>query len=67
MSTDEKGSGRMEKKPEVMPMTNEQSREMNILARLDELERLKANTTDPAMLEYIAEREKVLRTALTSP
>lgn len=57
----------MENKPEVMPMTNEQSRELNLLARLDELERLKANTTDPAMLEYIAEREKVLRTALTSP
>ena len=57
----------MDKKQEVMPMTNEQSREMMILARLDELERLKANTTDPAMLEYIAEREKVLRTALTSP
>lgn len=57
----------MEKKPEVMPMTNEQSREMTILARLDELERLKTRTTDPAMLEYIAEREKVLRSALTSP
>ena len=57
----------MDKKPEVMPMTNEQSREMMILARLDELERLKAHTTDPKMLECIAEREKVLRAALTSP
>lgn len=48
-------------------MTNEQSRELTILSRLDELNRMKEHTTDPAMLEYIAEREKVLRAALTSP
>lgn len=57
----------MDECAEVLPMTNEQSRELNILTRLDELERMKAITIDPAMLEYIAEREKVLRAALTSP
>lgn len=53
---------------EVMQMpTNEQSREYSILVRLDELERLKAITTDHAILKYIEEREKVLRSALVSP
>ena len=48
-------------------MTNEQFRETVILTRLDELRRMKASTTDPATLEYIAEREKALTEALTSP
>lgn len=53
---------------EVMQMpTNEQSREYSILVRLDELARLKAITTDPVILKYIEEREKVLRQALVSP
>lgn len=52
---------------EVVAMTNEQSREMNILARLDELQRMKASTTDLVILKYIEEREKVLRQALVSP
>ena len=58
----------MDQDNEVMPMaTNEQSREYSILVRLDELERLKAITTDPVVLAYITEREKVLRSALVSP
>ena len=45
-------------------MTNEQSRGMEILARIDELDRLTANTTDRATLMQIAERKKALRDAL---
>ena len=52
---------------EETTMTNEQFRETVILTRLDELRRMKASTTDPATLEYIAEREKALTEALTSP
>lgn len=57
----------MEQDQEVVAMTNEQSREMILLARLDELGRMKASTTDPVLLKYIEEREKVLRQALVSP
>lgn len=45
-------------------MTNEQSRRMEILARIDELDRLADTTTDRATLMQIAERKKALRTAL---
>lgn len=57
----------MDKLEEVVEMTNEQSRELILLSRLDELGRMKASTTDPVVLKYIEEREKVLRTALVSP
>jgi hypothetical protein len=57
----------MDKPEEVVEMTNEQSRELILLSRLDELGRMKASTTDPVVLKYIEEREKVLRTALVSP
>lgn len=45
-------------------MTNEQSQRLELLARLDELNMMKACTTDPETLEHLAEREKALRTAL---
>lgn len=49
-------------------MTNEQYREAIILTRLDELRRLKDLANDmEAMEKYIAEREKALTEALTSP
>lgn len=35
----------------------------NLLERIDELDRLEEHTTDPAVLKYIAERKKELRTA----
>ena len=47
-------------------MTNEQAERVDILARLDELSRMEECTTDPVILEKIAERKKVLRTALES-
>lgn len=47
-------------------MTNEQAKRADILARLDELNRMEEATTDPKTLEVIAERKKVLRTALES-
>lgn len=45
-------------------MTDKQSDKTETLARIDELDRLEAITTDPATLEYITERKKALRTAL---
>lgn len=36
------------------------------LARLDELDRMKDHTTDPATLAWIAERKKAIRSALDS-
>lgn len=45
-------------------MTNEQSTRTEILARLDELDRLQDITTDRETLERIAERKKALRIAL---
>lgn len=47
-------------------MTNEQSKRMEILARLDELDQLQETTTDSATLETIKARKKALRTALES-
>lgn len=37
-----------------------------LLARLDELDRMKDSTTDPAVIEWIAERKKAIRTTLDS-
>lgn len=48
-------------------MTNEQSQRMEILARLDELDRLASTTNDRETLEKIAERKKALRAALEKP
>lgn len=47
-------------------MTNEQAKRADILARLDELNRMEEVTTDTKMLEVIAERKKALRVALDS-
>lgn len=47
-------------------MTNEQSRRMELCARLDELEQIQNRTTDPETLKYLAEREKALKAALQS-
>lgn len=48
-------------------MTDKQAERADILARLDELDRLALITTDRATLEYIAERKKALRAALDKP
>lgn len=45
-------------------MTNEQSKRMEILARLDELDQLQETMTDSATLEAIKARKKALREAL---
>ena len=45
-------------------MTDKQAARAEILTRIDELDRLAADMTDRATLEYIAERKKALRTAL---
>lgn len=45
-------------------MTDKQADKTEILARLDELDRMATHTTDRATLEYIAERKKALRIAL---
>lgn len=61
----QKGSGRMEQPKEVRPMTNEQFQYSVNGARLDELERIKRLADDPEkLMEYLMEREKVLRNAL---
>ena len=67
MKTFQRGTERAGDHMEETTMTNEQFRETVILTRLDELRRMKDRTTDPAILEYIAEREKALTAALTSP
>lgn len=43
-----------------------QSKQIEILSRLDELSRLEEVTTDPAALTWIRERKKELRTRLDS-
>ena len=45
-------------------MTDKQAERADNLARIDELDRMEANTTDRVTLEYIAERKKALRIAL---
>lgn len=47
-------------------MTDKQAARADILARLDELDRLATDTTDRETLEKIAERKKALRAALES-
>lgn len=48
-------------------MTDKQAERADILARLDELDRLEAITTDRETLNKIAERKKALREALDKP
>lgn len=45
-------------------MTDNQAKRTEILARLDELDRLTETTTDRETLDRIAERKKALRTLL---
>ena len=45
-------------------MTDKQAERLDILARLDELDRMALITTDRETLEKIAERKKALRIAL---
>ncbi len=47
-------------------MSNEQSQRLELLASLDELDRLQDRTTDSELLKMIAERKKALRTTLQS-
>lgn len=53
-------------KAEVINMTDTQARRADLLARLDELDRLTSCTTDRETLERIAERKKAIREALDS-
>ncbi len=48
----------------VRRMTDKQSKRLEILARIDELDRCKANTTDPKIQEAIEKRKAELRTRL---
>lgn len=58
----------MDERSEVLRMSNEQSREMQILARIDELYRmLETAIYDPQLERAVRERIKVLREALTTP
>ena len=52
------------KRMEEKPMTNHQSDQMVILARIDELERLKETTEDERVIEKIKARLKELRERL---
>lgn len=47
-------------------MTDKQAKRADLLARIDELDRMSEITTDRETLERIAERKKALRTALES-
>ena len=47
-------------------MTNEQAKRADILARIDELDRMQEATDDEKTKEMIAERKKALREALDS-
>ncbi len=46
------------------PMTDEQSRTLELLARLDELDRMQDKATDPQLLLIIKQRKTQLRAAL---
>lgn len=48
-------------------MTDKQAERVDILARLDELDRMALITTDRETLNKIAERKKALRAALDKP
>lgn len=52
------------KQTEDFPMTDKQADKTEVLARIDELDRLEEVTTDPATLIYITARKKALRIAL---
>lgn len=49
---------------EDIEMTDKQAERINLTTRLDELDRLKENTTDKDTLDYIDERKKELRNRL---
>ena len=56
----------MDKRNGEYYMTDKQAKRADLLARLDELDRVTEITTDRETLERIAERKKALRTALES-
>ena len=49
---------------EVLPMSNEQSQRLELLARIDQLDRLADEVTDPDTLERIKAHKKALRHTL---
>lgn len=55
----------MTKKKEV-GMTNEQSRRLEILARIDELERINTQNLPPEFIENLEQRKKALRSELNT-
>ncbi len=54
----------MEKMEEMM--TDTQKKRLEMLARIDEIDRMMDCTTDEELLEKMAERKKALRAALQS-
>lgn len=63
----QRGTERAGDQMEVQNMTDRQAERLEILARLDELDRMKTQTTDQEMQEVIEERKKALREALDKP
>ncbi len=49
-----------------VPMTNEQSRRLEILSRLDELERLDTTDWTAKQIEALVQRKKALRAQLNT-
>lgn len=45
-------------------MTDKQSKRVEVLTRIDELDQLESRTADRELLEYITERKKALRETL---
>lgn len=48
----------------IEDMTDKQSKRLEILARIDELDRLKASTTDPNTIKELEKRKAELRAEL---
>lgn len=64
IKTYQRGTERAGDQMEENMMTDKQAERLDILARLDELDRMALITTDRETLEKIAERKKALRIAL---
>lgn len=59
-----KAGDSMDDRQEAVPMTDAQAERADLLARLDELDRLAEQTTARDTLRCIADRKKALRAAL---
>ena len=52
--------------PELIAMTDKQAKRADLLARIDELDRLTEIVTDPVVLDAIRARKKALRAELAT-